>query len=51
MDSGAGFLDLDSCLSACEDCRKIFLTRNDFVTPVVTLVSGEQVPQLDLRMI
>ena len=31
--------------------QKIFWTRNDFVTPVVTLVSGQQVPQCDLRMI
>ena len=51
VDLGAGFLNLASCSSACEDCRKMFWTRNAFVTPVVTLVSGEQVLQLDLRMI
>ena len=44
VDLGAGFLNLSNCSSACEDYRKIFWTKNDFVTPVVTLMSGEQVP-------
>ncbi len=40
VDLGAGFLNLASCSSACEDCRKIFLTRNDCDSSV-DLVSGE----------
>ena len=38
VDLGAGFLNLASCSLACEDCRQIFWTRNDFVTNGYTSV-------------
>ena len=32
------------CFSSCEDCGKIFGFRNDFLTPMVTLMAGQQDP-------